>query len=77
MDTVEALYNPTPDSRDGLDQDAYMAGGNPWIFSNASGVDLIEPTYIVEESGSTGLYRKGTGSPALMISTAILFYWMC
>ena len=76
METVEALYNPTPDSRDGLDQDAYMAGGNAWILSNASGVDLIEPTYTVEESGSNGLYRNGAGSVALMISTAML-YWMC
>ena len=76
METVEALYNPTPDSRDGLDQDAYMAGGNAWILSNASGVDLIEPTYTVEESGSTGMYRNGIGNVALMISAAML-YWMC
>ncbi|KAL3907820.1 MAG: hypothetical protein SGILL_008715 [Bacillariaceae sp.] len=72
MDTVLALYNPTPNSTDGLDQDEYMAGGNAWILSNSSEVDLIEPTSKVEVSSSSRRHGNGVSKAWLVFSVGLL-----
>jgi cyclophilin family peptidyl-prolyl cis-trans isomerase len=41
FDTALAIYNPTPDSSDGVDQDAYTNKGNDWLLANYPEVSLI------------------------------------
>ena len=40
-DVAEAIFNPTPGSSDGVDQDQYMTKGNPWIEEQYPGINFI------------------------------------
>ena len=39
--TARRVVNPTPGDSDGVDQDAYMAGGDAWLLANYPNISLI------------------------------------
>lgn len=41
MGTVLSLFNPTPNSSDGVDQTAYSTNGAAWIEKNYPGINSI------------------------------------
>ena len=41
MDVAEAVFNPTPDSCNGVDQGQYEAYGNAWIAETYPGINFI------------------------------------
>ncbi|CAF1255505.1 unnamed protein product [Adineta steineri] len=46
LDTANAIFNPTPGSSDGVDQDQYSTKGNPWIRLNYPQINFITKTSI-------------------------------
>jgi peptidyl-prolyl cis-trans isomerase A (cyclophilin A) len=44
MDTVEKIYNPTPESTGGLDQEKVRLLGNVWVLSEYPETDIISET---------------------------------
>jgi len=41
MEFADAVFNPTPNSTDGVDQDKYMTQGNDWIRKEYPGINFI------------------------------------
>eukprot|EP01061_Rhynchopus_euleeides_P014548 TRINITY_DN25184_c2_g1_i1.p1 TRINITY_DN25184_c2_g1~~TRINITY_DN25184_c2_g1_i1.p1 ORF type:complete len:217 (+),score=92.30 TRINITY_DN25184_c2_g1_i1:67-651(+) len=41
MDVAQAIFNPTPDSSGGIDQDQYMTRGNDWLRQNYPKANFI------------------------------------
>ncbi len=41
MATARAIFNPTPGSSDGVDQDQYATQGDAWIKTNYPGINFI------------------------------------
>ncbi|CAF2588115.1 unnamed protein product [Rotaria sp. Silwood2] len=46
FDTALAIFNPTPGSTDGVDQDQYAEKGNKWIIDNYPQINFIEKVSI-------------------------------
>ncbi|CAF1031916.1 unnamed protein product [Rotaria sordida] len=48
FDTALAIFNPTPGSSDGVDQDQYSEKGNQWIIDNYPQINFIEKVSIID-----------------------------
>ncbi|CAF2134844.1 unnamed protein product [Rotaria magnacalcarata] len=46
FDTAETIFNPTPGSSDGVDQEQYSKKGNKWIIDNYPQINFIEKVSI-------------------------------
>ncbi|CAF1125057.1 unnamed protein product [Rotaria sp. Silwood1] len=46
FDTALAIFNPTPGSSDGVDQEQYATKGNKWIIDNYPQINFIEKVSI-------------------------------
>lgn len=49
LGTIVNVFNPTPGSSDGVDQEAYATNGYQWIESNYPGINSIVASKILSE----------------------------
>lgn len=54
MGSVIAIFNPTPGSSDGVDQDAYAAKGYNWIEQQYPGINSITKAMLVDKACAKG-----------------------
>lgn len=77
MDTVLAIYNPTPGNRDGIDQGNYTEYGNAYILEYYPSTDLIKGVPELPNATSSSM-RRGMWVVALnlfMAASGLVLLW--